>query len=117
MFKAEKSNGESASKPLTLSHLIKFLETKDPNEKYHFGSTTNCMNAQYLKWAFNCPNVSVGHKTYVLSDKNGARINSGQLPTIFDQVGFRGVADMHASNPIGSFGRALAYARKKLKDE
>lgn len=85
----------------TIEHLIKFLETKDPNEQYCYVSTGNCLNAQYIRWAYKIPMLlCVG-----VDDYFAFPFWYGRIPEEFNTV---------AIQSPRTFGAALERARSYL---
>lgn len=91
-------------KPWTLSSLIAWLETKDPNEYYEYGDPSNCLNTQYAK--------SLGYKgvsasaCHVYSRRSGwfswlRPISTMRLPMFFNEIAYTS----------DTFGGALKGAR------
>ena len=90
--------------PWTLSSLIAWLETKDPNEYYDYGDPSNCLNTQYAK--------SLGYKgvsasaCHVYSKRSGwlswlSPISTMRLPMYFNEI----------ARASSTFGGALTGAK------
>lgn len=83
----------------SISSLINWLETQDPEKSYSYGSCTNCLLAQYYKaqgyWVINVTATHVQHGVHLTS-----------LPQGFNSIalagGFAG----------RTFGAALERARE-----
>jgi hypothetical protein len=105
-------------KLFTLPHYIEFLKSRDPAERYNYLIADQCLNAQYMRWAF--PNGNVETSGSAFAYKVHGR--SYDVPKLYNQIAqgnigslFNLVKTIFKGSQIWTFGAALQRAEKQME--
>ncbi len=94
----------------SLSAIISWLETKDPQEKYDYLDHGCCLAAQYCRQVLNCSYPMEGEKSpFCVNNPT----NESSFPYILEWIGWKSYTrDSETRRNYRTFGNALKVAKE-----